>query len=230
MFIGDPSYVGTVGDIAGLAEAAHAHGVPLVVDAAWAAHFGFHPDLPPHALQLGADVAVTSAHKTLPACSQAALILARTDRLDPGRLDAGVEATATTSPAGSILASIDAARALLERDGPASCSVRRSRRYARRATGSVPSTVSWCWTGPGWIPLKPTFVLPGTGADGNAIEQDLLAARLPVESADRDVLVAVATMADTAADPRLPGLRPRRLNRPAPGRAAGRGRRSRVRG
>jgi lysine decarboxylase len=53
--------------------------------------------------------------------------------------------------------------------------------------------------GPGVDPLKLTLVLPGTGADGNAIEQDLLTARLPVESADRDVIVAVATLADTAA-------------------------------
>ncbi|MET7419867.1 PLP-dependent transferase [Dactylosporangium sp. NPDC005555] len=71
VFVGDPSYVGTVGDIAGLAAAAHGSGVPLVVDAAWAAHFGFHPALPRHPLQLGADVMVTSAHKTLPAWSQA---------------------------------------------------------------------------------------------------------------------------------------------------------------
>ena len=119
VLVGDPSYVGTVGDVAGLAAAAHEHDVPLVVDAAWAAHFGFHPDLPRHALQLGADALVVSAHKTLPAWSQAALLLARTERLDPARLDAGVEATATTSPAGAILASTDAARALLERDGPA---------------------------------------------------------------------------------------------------------------
>ena len=40
-------------------------------------------------------------------------------------------------------------------------------------------------------------MLSGTGADGNSIEQDLLAAGLPVESADRDVLVAVVSMADT---------------------------------
>ena len=60
---------------------------------------------------------VVSAHKALPAWSQAALVLARGDRIDRDRLDAGVEATATTSPAGAILASIDAARALLERDG-----------------------------------------------------------------------------------------------------------------
>jgi arginine decarboxylase len=115
VLIGDPSYVGTIGDVAGVAEVAHRNDIPLVVDAAWAAHFGFHPALPQHALQLGADVMVTSAHKTLPAWSQAALILARTERIDANRLDAGVEATATTSPAGAVLASIDAARALLAR-------------------------------------------------------------------------------------------------------------------
>src|SRR5690349_1363958 len=34
VLVGDPSYVGTVGDVAGLAEVAHRHGVPLAVDAA----------------------------------------------------------------------------------------------------------------------------------------------------------------------------------------------------
>ncbi len=77
VLVGDPSYVGTVGDLAGLAAVAHhhrdpgrprqgRHGIPLVVDAAWAAHFGFHPALPPHAIAAGADAMVVSAHKTLP--------------------------------------------------------------------------------------------------------------------------------------------------------------------
>jgi arginine decarboxylase len=196
VFVGDPSYVGTVGDVAGLAEAAHEHGVPLVVDAAWAAHFGFHPDLPRHPLQLGADVMVTSAHKSLPAWSQSALILARTERVDAARLDAGVEATATTSPAGAMLASTDAARALLERDGEsllgeAIAATRATRDRLRAIDGLV------VLDGPGVDPLKLTLVLPGTGADGNAIEQDLLAAGLPIESADRDVLVGVVSLADT---------------------------------
>jgi lysine decarboxylase len=197
VFVGDPSYVGTVGDVAGLADVAHEHGVPLVVDAAWAAHFGFHPDLPRHPLQLGADVVVTSAHKTLPAWSQAALVLARTDRVDAARLDAGVEATATTSPAGAILASTDAARALLERDGTellgqALAATRAARERLRAVDGLV------VLDGPDVDPLKLAVVLPGTGADGNAVEQDLLAAGLPVESADRDVVVAVVSLADTA--------------------------------
>ncbi len=198
VFVGDPSYVGTVGDVAGLAEAAHEHGVPLVVDAAWAAHFGFHPDLPRHALQLGADAMVVSAHKTLPAWSQAALVLARTGRIDAARLDAGVEATATTSPAGAILASTDAARALLERDGEALLgeaigATRQARDRLRDVEGLV------VLDGPHVDPLKLTLVLSGTGADGNAVEQDLLVAGLPVESADRDVLVAVVSLADTTA-------------------------------
>jgi arginine decarboxylase len=197
VFVGDPSYVGTVGDVAGLAVVAHEHGVPLVVDAAWAAHFGFHPDLPRHPLQLGADIMVTSAHKSLPAWSQAALVFARTNRVDAARLDAGVEATATTSPAGAMLASIDAARALLERDGErllgeAIAATREARDRLRAIDGLV------VLDGPGVDPLKLTLVLPGTGADGNAIEQDLLAAGLPIESADRDVLVGVVSLADTS--------------------------------
>ncbi len=196
VLVGDPSYVGTVGDVAGLADAAHAHGVPLVVDAAWAAHFGFHPGLPRHPLQLGADAMVTSAHKTLPARSQAALILARTERLDAARLDAGVEATATTSPAGAVLASTDAARALLERDGEsllegAIAATRVARDRLREVDGLV------VLDGPMVDPLKLTLVLPGTGADGNAVERDLLRAGLPIESADRDVLVGVVSLADT---------------------------------
>lgn len=196
VFVGDPSYVGTVGDVAGLADAAHDHGVPLLVDAAWAAHFGFHPDLPAHPLQLGADVMVTSAHKALPAWSQAALVLARTGRVDAARLDAGVEATATTSPAGAILASTDAARALLARDGrqllgEAIDATRAARERLRAVDGLG------VLDGPGVDPLKLTLVLSATGADGNAVEQDLLAAGLPVESADRDVLVAVVSLADT---------------------------------
>jgi lysine decarboxylase len=198
VFVGDPSYVGTVGDVAGLADAAHEHGVPLVVDAAWAAHFGFHPDLPRHPLQLGADVMVTSAHKTLPAWSQAALVLARTERIDAARLDAGVEATATTSPAGAILASTDAARALLERDGTqllgeAIAATAKARDRLRSVEGLA------VLEGPHVDPLKMTLVLSATGADGNAVERDLLALGLPVESADRDVLVAIVSLADSRA-------------------------------
>ena len=215
VLVGDPSYVGTVGDVAALADTAHTHGVPLIVDAAWAAHFGFHPDLPRHPLQLGADAMVVSAHKTLPAWSQAALVLARSDRIDPARLDAGVEATHTTSPAGAILASIDAARALLERDGESLLGEALSAvRAARDRLAGVEGLV--ILDGPAVDPLKLTLVLPGTGADGIAVEDDLLAAGLPVEAAERDTIVAQVSLADTADLARAPRRRAHRVPGAAP--------------
>jgi arginine/lysine/ornithine decarboxylase len=42
----EPSYVGVVSDVAAIADAAHARGIPLVVDQAWGAHFGLPPGRP----------------------------------------------------------------------------------------------------------------------------------------------------------------------------------------
>jgi lysine decarboxylase len=195
VFLGDPSYVGSYGDLAGHAAVAHEAGLPLIVDAAWAAHLGFHPDLPPHAIAAGADAMVTSAHKALPAYTQGALVLARTGRLDAARLDRAFEATHTTSPAGAIMASIDAARALLERDGKELCGrLLRGVAAARRRLRQVPGL--GVLDGPGVEPSKLVVLLAGTGAHGHAIEADLIAAGMPVEMADRDTVVPIVTLAD----------------------------------
>jgi lysine decarboxylase len=195
VFLGDPSYVGTISDIAGHAEVAHEAGVPLIVDAAWAAHLGFHPDLPPHALTAGADAMVTSAHKALPAYSQGALVFARTERLDAARLDRAFEATHTTSPTGSIMASIDAARALLERDGKELCArLLANVAAARQRLREVPGV--GILAGTGVEPTKLVVLLAGTGANGYEVENDLVAAGMPVEMADRDTLGPIMTLAD----------------------------------
>ena len=198
VFLGDPSYVGTTGDLAGHARAAHEAGVPLLVDAAWAAHLGFHPDLPAHALAAGADAMVTSAHKALPAYTQGALVLARTGRLDAARLHRAFEATHTTSPTGSIMASIDAARALLARDGERLCArLIRGVAAARERLREVPGVD--VLDGPGVEPGKLVVLLAGTGANGNAVEADLVDAGLPVEMGDRDTIVPIPTIADDEA-------------------------------
>ncbi len=195
VFLGDPTYVGTISDLAGHADAAHDAGVPLIVDAAWAAHLGFHPDLPRHAIAAGADAMVTSAHKALPAYTQGALVLARTERLDPARLDRAFEATHTTSPTGSIMASIDAARALLARDGEQLCArLLRGVGAARKRLREVPGLA--VLDGPGVEPTKLVALLAGTGANGNQVEADLIAAGMPVEMGDRDTIIAIPTIAD----------------------------------
>ena len=114
-------------------------------------------------------------------------------RLERGLL-AAAEARAT-SPAGAILASIDAARALLARDGSELLGAlvnRVARARARLAT--VEGLV--VLDGPHVDPTKCTLVLSGTGAHGVSVERDLLAAGLPVEMADRDTIVAILTLAD----------------------------------
>ncbi len=196
VFLGDPTYVGTISDLPGHAAAAHAAGVPLIVDAAWAAHLGFHPELPSHAIAAGADAMVTSAHKALPAYTQGALVLARTGRLDAARLDRAFEATHTTSPTGSIMASIDAARALLARHGEHLCGrLLRAVAAARTRLREIPGV--GVLDGPGVEPTKLVVLLAGTGAHGNAVEADLIAAGMPVEMADRDTVVPIPTIADS---------------------------------
>ena len=117
LLLTEPSYLGTLSDIRSLVRAAHAQSIPVIIDAAWGAHFGFHPDLPAHALQMGADALVTSVHKALPGYSASALLLAQTKFLSGDRLEQSFETTHTTSPAGAPLASIDAVRALLQTQG-----------------------------------------------------------------------------------------------------------------
>ena len=99
----------------------------------------------------------------------------------------------------AILASIDAARALLARDGErllGDCLAGVSRLRGRLR--GIPGLR--VLDGPDVDPLKVTLVLPGTGADGNAVEADSIAAGMPVEMADRNTLVAMVTLADAAAD------------------------------
>jgi arginine decarboxylase len=194
VFVVEPSYVGMLSDIEGIAREAHAAGVPLLVDQAWGGHLGFHPGLPGHALSRGADALVTSTHKTLTAFTQGSLVVARTELLDAGRLDEAFEMLHTTSPAAAILASTDRARALMEDRGEELLDVTirlvsdaRERLRAVEGLGVVEAG----------DPAKLVVTLAGTGADGFAVEADLLAEGIRFEMADRDTLVPIVTLADT---------------------------------
>jgi arginine decarboxylase len=197
VFCVEPSYVGTLSDLAEIIRRAHARNVPVVVDQAWAAHFGFAEGYPQHAIQLGADIMITSAHKVLPAYSQAALLVARTERVDAARLERAFDASLTTSPAGSILASVDAGRALLASPtgagllGELRDRVEAARVRLRAAGHTVPGPDDF---GGRFDPAKLVLLLDRV--DGNAVEAQLIEHGMPVEQADRDTLVPIVTMVD----------------------------------
>jgi lysine decarboxylase len=204
VFVVEPSYVGTISDLRAIVSLAHARDVPVVVDQAWGAHLGFHPDYPPHALAVGADAMIISAHKTLPAYSQASIVAARTQRIDRDRLERGFEASATTSPAGSIVASIDGARAVLADPLGARLLDRLLRvvTRARERLRAAPELSGALIAGPEQFardrfdPAKLVLNLAGSSVSGNDLEAGLIAAGLPVEMADRDTVIAIVTMLD----------------------------------
>ena len=70
-----PTYEGVVSDIKKISQICHELGVKLFVDEAHGAHFAFCDYFPLGSLPNGADVVVTSLHKTLPALTQTALLL-----------------------------------------------------------------------------------------------------------------------------------------------------------
>lgn len=104
-----PTYQGVGADLAAIAALTQAHGIPLLVDEAHGAHWGFHPALPPRALSQGADLAVQSIHKTLGSLTQSAMVHTRGDRVCPQRLSQALALLQSSSPSYLLLASLDAA-------------------------------------------------------------------------------------------------------------------------
>ncbi|HEX7610989.1 MAG TPA: amino acid decarboxylase, partial [Solirubrobacteraceae bacterium] len=102
--------------IRGLAEVAHGHGVPLVVDEAWGAHMAFHEALPEHALAAGADLVISSTHKIVGSLTQSAMLHLGGAGGGPGGMigedvvDRAVTLTESTSPNSLLFGSLDAAR------------------------------------------------------------------------------------------------------------------------
>lgn len=112
-----PSYEGICGETEAIAHLCHQRNIPLLVDEAHGPHFGFHPDLPPRALSLGADLAVQSTHKVLSALTQAAMVHVQGERVDRDRLSQSLAMVQSTSPNYLLLASLDLARRQMATQG-----------------------------------------------------------------------------------------------------------------
>ena len=190
----EPSFVGVVSDVAGLARLSHEAGVPLIVDQAWGAHFGFHPGLPAHSLALGADAMVVSAHKTLTSFTQGAYLFARGGRLDLARVSEAFDLLHTTSPSAAILASLDRARHLMATRGEEllAKTLELAAGFRERMAGVEGLTVV-----DSDDPTKLVLALAATGADGLEVEDDLVSEGIRLELANRDTLIPLLTIADT---------------------------------
>ena len=111
-----PNYYGICMDLKRILDEAKLLGMLVLVDSAHGAHFGFHEDLPRSAVELGADIVVMSAHKTLPSLTQTAYLHLNNEVYEP-QLDFYVSAFLSTSPSYMLLQSMDYARFYLQEYG-----------------------------------------------------------------------------------------------------------------
>ncbi|WCJ34685.1 Arginine decarboxylase [Euphorbia peplus] len=113
VFVTSPTYHGICSNLTEISQLCHSYGIPVIVDEAHGAHFGFHPQFPQPALKQGADLVVQSTHKVLCSLTQSSMLHMSGNMVDRERICRCLQTLQSTSPSYLLLASLDAARAQL---------------------------------------------------------------------------------------------------------------------
>ena len=111
-----PNYYGLCCDLKFIIEQCKKNNVKVLVDSAQGAHLGINENLPESAVKLGADMVVTSAHKTLPSLTQTAFLHIG-NNVDIDLVNYYFNAFSSTSPSYIFLCSLDYARYYLDKYG-----------------------------------------------------------------------------------------------------------------
>ncbi len=185
--ITSPTYYGVLSDIAAIGRVVHAHGGTLVVDGAHGAHLPF---LGLKSFE-GADLVVCSAHKTLPAPGQTALLFS-SDAYDMDELRRAGSIYGSSSPSFPMMAALDLCRAYMEETG------------AGEYQGTVEEIARLRADFPALRP-RPGLVLDPARlvlrvADGFAVKAELEDMGVYPEMADGGHVVFIATCADGPAE------------------------------
>lgn len=114
-----PTYYGYCCNLAAIAQLVHEAGMLLLVDEAHGAHLRFCNELPPQALDCGADVVAQSTHKLLGSLTQTSMLhVGGSDgKVDISRLRQAAGMLQSTSPNQLLLASLDIARLQMAEEG-----------------------------------------------------------------------------------------------------------------
>lgn len=183
--ITSPTYSGVLSNVKELSHIIHARGGNLIVDGAHGAHLPF---LGVDAFS-GCDALICSAHKTLPALGQSALLF--TNGVDPRRVRQMTSVFGSSSPSYPMMISLDCARDYL--DGKGSEEYRRVARRTAALRAAFPSLQD------GELRLDPTR-LTLTSPDGNALAQALEGENIWPEMADSGHVVLILTAQDSEDD------------------------------
>ena len=203
----NPNYYGVAPDIKTLVAMVHDYGKIAVVDEAHGSHLPFHEALPPSALEAGADVVVSGAHKTLPAMTQASFLHLTGGAVDTEAVRRMLRLVETTSPSYVLMASLDAARRVAATRGRELLDhVIRAAASARERLARLPGVACLgaerlAATGFTHDPTKLVVSLAGVGITGPEAARWLRERHgVQVELADARNVLAMLTMADSGAD------------------------------
>ena len=110
-----PTYYGVAGEeLMDSIKRCHELDIPVLVDEAHGAHFVIGKPFPRSALELGADVVVHSAHKTLPAMTMASFLHIKSELVSSERIAHYLQMLQSSSPSYLLMASLDDAREFAE--------------------------------------------------------------------------------------------------------------------
>lgn len=114
LILTNPNYYGLTVNLKEATELAHSYNIPVLVDEAHGAHFKAGEKFPISAVDIGADIIVHSAHKTLPAMTMGSFLHFNSNLIDKEKVEFYLSILQSSSPSYPLMASLDLARAYLE--------------------------------------------------------------------------------------------------------------------
>lgn len=108
-----PNYYGMTFNLKAIIDHVHRSQIPVLIDEAHGAHFIIGEDFPESAVQLGADIVVQSAHKTLPAMTMGSYLHYNSSIISLKAIADYLQMFQSSSPSYPIMASLDIARSYI---------------------------------------------------------------------------------------------------------------------
>ncbi len=201
-----PNYYGMCAHVERIGDIVHKRDKILMVDEAHGAHFPFSPRLPKSSGEIGADIWVQSAHKTLPAFTQTGYLHIKGDRVPEDRVARALRTLGTSSPSYMLMASLDRARYIMETEGGALIlklidGLERIKHRLKEETGVIAIEKVPCKSVHSLDPTRPILDFKGIGLDGFKADKLLRKEEgLQMEMADHRYGVFICTVVDRVED------------------------------
>lgn len=206
-----PTYDGILSDVENIVKFVHQLGIPVILDQAHGAHFGFHPGFPESGVLQGADFVIQSVHKTLPAPTQTAILHCNGSLVNRERLRKYLGIYQTSSPSYLLMAGIDSCMDIMESQAGQRLSqllkwrenfekqtkgLRHIRIYPFARAGAKGDTMRW--TSGSQEPGKLLLSVRGTGKTGKWLYDRLRENyHLQPEMCAADYVLLILSMMDT---------------------------------